>query len=165
MYYKYDDKKSKKIKELNSKISKEQKQIFDILLKISKSFSDEKITKKERNELFSKVDVLKNNIKEYNKELKEIISSENSDIEEKNNTQDNINKDEIINEDNEEIEQTITELEDNLKELNKDIGDSILTINACKRKKARTQLVVVEDDDSLSSKIKGFFAKLKSMIK
>lgn len=164
MYYKFDDKKSKKVKELNSKISEKQKQIFDILLKISKSFSDDNITKKERKELFDQVDILKSKIKEYNKELKEITSSEDSDIEEENNIQDNINKDEIINEDNEEIEQTITELEDNLKELNKDIGDSISTINASKRKKARTQLVVVEDE-GVSSKIKGFFAKLKSIIK
>ena len=57
--YKSDDIKEKKIKELNEKISKEQQQIFDILLKISQSFSDENFTKEKRNKLFSKVDALK----------------------------------------------------------------------------------------------------------
>lgn len=163
MHYRYDEKKTRKIKELNSKISEEQKQIFDILLKISKSFSDDSITKEERNELFSQVDTLKSKIKEYNKELKEIISREDRDIkEELKDINNDSNKEEIINE---EIEHTITELEGNLKELNKDIGDSISNLNASKRKKVRTQLVVVEENDRLSSKIKGFFAKLKLMIK
>ena len=77
MYYKYDKDKSEKIKEINSKITEAQKQIFDTLLKISKSFSDESITKKERNESFKEVDILRIKIKEYNNELKEISVIDN----------------------------------------------------------------------------------------
>lgn len=175
MYYKYDKEKSDKIKEINKNITETQKQIFDTLLKISKSFSDEKITKKERNESFKEVDNLKNKIKEYNKELKKIsvIDNINDDklLKDFNNGKED--KENEKNKVNEEIESTITELEDTLKQLDKNKNVSKVKYEntgitedtkTSGRKKARTQLVVVEEDDSLSGKIKGFFTKLKSMI-
>ncbi len=165
MYYKFDDKKIQEIKELNKKISEEQKLIFNALLEISKSFSDDSITREERNKLFDKVDILKSNIKEYNKNLKDIIAKEDKNEDKKLNiAENNSNEEDVVNNDNEEIEQTITKLEDNLKELNKEIEDDTSSENISRRKKARNQLIVVEDE-RLSSKIKGFFAKLKSMIK
>lgn len=183
MYYKYDKDKSEKIKEINSKITEAQKQIFDTLLKISKSFSDESITKKERNESFKEVDILRIKIKEYNNELKEISVIDNINADKNFENSDNKKSKEVVKvKNNEEIENTINELEDTLKEFdkNKRKGDtiSIDTLNknnevdekvvqfpqTFSRKKARTQLVVVEEDDGLSRKIKGFFKKLKSMI-
>lgn len=159
MYYKFNDKKIKEIRELNKKISAEQKLIFDALLKISKSFSDDKVSKKERDELFSKVDISKNKIKEYNKILKEITLKKEEDIE-KEPEKEEIKEDKVAIK-NEEIEDTIDKLEGSLKELNeKDKSDN----NTSKRKKARTQLVVIEDE-GISGKIKGFFKKLRSMLK
>ena len=174
--YKSDDIKEKKIKELNEKISKEQQQIFDILLKISQSFSDENFTKEKRNKLFSKVDTLKENIKEYNEKLKEVKLSrvsklEQEEEEKQNKTLEDENvKEEVIK--NEEFVDTAQKLEEFLKETKTNIEKTEFKevenkdeYTVSKRKRARTQLVVVEDDDSLSGKIKEFFNKLRNIIK
>lgn len=173
--YKSDDIKEKKIKELNEKISKEQQQIFDILLKISQSFSDEKFTKEKRDKLFSKVDVLKENIKQYNEKLKEVKLSRSSELEKEEEKQKELLKNSYIKEEvikNDEFVDTAQKLEEFLKETKTNIEKTEFKVvenkdeyTVSKRKRARTQLVVVEDDDSLSGKIKEFFNKLRNIIK
>lgn len=177
-YYKYDKKKLDEIKKIDEKISKKQQQIFDILLKVSQSFSDENFSKEKRNELFAKVDTLKNDIKEYNEQIKEIKQGKIEEIietevedEKIKQVEESIEKTENKNE---EFVKVAQKLEDTLKENEikkeydeKKINNSIKNEETffSKRKKARTQLVVVEDDDSLSGKIKEFFNKLRTIIK
>lgn len=176
-YYKYDKEKLEEIKSVNEKISKDQQQIFDILLKISQSFSDENFSKEKRNELFSKVDILKQNIKDYNEKLKEIkseeyVSNKKESIKDKSlvETAEQVEK---LEKKNDEFVDTAQKLEDTLKEneIVKEEKKEIKKIEEkenltfSKRKKARTQLVVIEDDDSLSGKIKEFFKKLKFIMK
>lgn len=168
-YYKYDKKTLEKIREINDKISKDQQQIFDILLKISQSFADESFSKEKRNELFNQVDILKQNIKDYNEKLKEIKlkksdESKKADLENEN-TVDEVESVEFEQTENknDEFVDTVEKLEDTLKETENKTEKEEITFS--KRKKARTQLVVVEDDESLSGKIKDFFSRLRRMIK
>lgn len=178
-YYRYDKEKLEKINELNKKISKDQQQIFDILLKISQSFSDENFSKEERNQMFSKVDVLKQSMKDYNEKLKEIkseeyVSNKKESIKD-NSLVETVEQVEKLEKKNHEFVNTAQKLEDTLKEseiVKEDKKeDKIIEkkenekFPSSKRKKARTQLVVIEDDDSLSGKIKEFFKKLKFIMK
>lgn len=174
----YDKEKLKQIGQMNEKITKEQKKIFDILLQISKTFSDEGVTKKQRDNLFSQVDELKNNVKKLQNELK-MISEQQANIpkEDVENEKSEKQKEDKV----EQIENTIEELEHSLKELENsenckentkqedvayehiDLPNEELLYTS-KRKKARTQLVVV-DENSLPNKIKGLFQKLRGFMK
>lgn len=166
-YYKYDEEKLEEIKSINEKITKDQQEIFDILLRISQSFSDDKYSKEKRNELFNQVDLLKQNIKEYTEQIKEIKSrQDNNIIKSDKEKQDLIENKKIVDVDktekkNMEFIDAAQKLEDTLKESK--INDEDVVIS--KRKKARTQLVVVEDDNSMAGKVKQLFNKLRRIIK
>lgn len=166
-YYKYDEEKLEEIKSINEKITKDQQEIFDILLRISQSFSDDKYSKEKRNELFNQVDILKQNIKEYTEKIKEIKSRKDNDIiKSDKEKQDLIENKKIVDIDktekkNMEFIDTAQKLEDTLKESKRIDEDVVIS----KRKKARTQLVVVEDDNSMAGKVKQLFNKLRRIIK
>lgn len=193
-YNKKDDKVIEVITDLNKKIKEDQKEVFKILLQISQTFADESVSKSKRDELFSKVDLLKEKIKENTEKLKKIkedetfafslISDEDDKTENENSIKDDDIKDvvEDISISSDEIFNTIDELSKDLKEIEKrniklEIGDisleskkkedevSNITTRRKSARRANMQLIAVDDKtNGFNDKIKGLFSKLKMML-
>ncbi len=193
-YNKKDDKVIEVITDLNKKIKEDQKEVFQILLHISQTFADESVSKSKRDELFSKVDLLKGKIKENTEKLKKIKEDETfafsliSDEDDKTENENSIKDDDIkeVVEDtsisSDEIFNTIDELSKDLKEIEKrniklEIGDisleskekedevSNITTRRKSARRANMQLIAVDDKtNGFNDKIKGLFSKLKIML-
>lgn len=193
-YNKKDDKVIEVITDLNKKIKEDQKEVFQILLHISQTFADESVSKSKRDELFSKVDLLKEKIKENTEKLKKIKEDETfafsliSDEDDKTENENSIKDDDIkeVVEDtsisSDEIFNTIDELSKDLKEIEKrniklEIGDisleskekedevSNITTRRKSARRANMQLIAVDDKtNGFNDKIKGLFSKLKIML-
>lgn len=214
---KLDNNVLEKINAIKEEIKNEQKEIYSILLEITKSFSDDSKDKKYRDSLFERVDLLNIIIKENNKKINDLKNGEYKEnfncviSEEINNTI--LEVEEITNElkELEEVKQekegNITrveeeqlesiskevleevnietknekidlkkELEDIIKEVNTSIespeiiekvpvlfSTSSYTNSGVRR--ANTQLIVREERNSFSDRIKGVFNKIKNLIK
>lgn len=160
-----DPRQIEKIEQCKSEIKKKQGQIFDMLLKVSKSFSDETVTKYQRNDLFSRVDELRKEIKQYNIKVKALENGE--EIEEPIA---------VVPEQAEEVSastadpvmETIEELTNDLKvcetileEVEKEEQETIIEPEKRVRasRMAANQLILYEEK---TSKIQGLFGKLKS---
>ena len=193
-YNKKYDKVIEVITDLNKKIKEDQKEVFQILLHISQTFADESVSKSKRDELFSKVDLLKGKIKENTEKLKKIKEDETfafsliSDEDDKTENENSIKDDDIkeVVEDtsisSDEIFNTIDELSKDLKEIEKrniklEIGDisleskekedevSNITTRRKSARRANMQLIAVDDKtNGFNDKIKGLFSKLKIML-
>lgn len=193
-YNKKEDKVIEVITDLNKKIKEDQKEVFQILLHISQTFADESVSKSKRDELFSKVDLLKGKIKENTEKLKKIKEDETfafsliSDEDDKTENENSIKDDDIkeVVEDtsisSDEIFNTIDELSKDLKEIEKrniklEIGDisleskekedevSNITTRRKSARRANMQLIAVDDKtNGFNDKIKGLFSKLKIML-
>lgn len=193
-YNKKDDKVIEVITDLNKKIKEAQKEVFQILLHISQTFADESVSKSKRDELFSKVDLLKEKIKENTEKLKKIKEDETfafsliSDEDDKTENENSIKDDDIkeVVDDtsisSDEIFNTIDELSKDLKEIEKrniklEIGDisleskekedevSNITTRRKSARRANMQLIAVDDKtNGFNDKIKGLFSKLKIML-
>lgn len=105
------------ISNLSKEINEYQKEIFKILLKISKSFSNKKIIKQDRDEMFFKIDTLKEEIKKCNKKIKEI----NNTV--KNNEENSLVQEKEIKDINgiksDDLDNDLNTLEDNIKKIEK----------------------------------------------
>ena len=193
-YNKKDDKVIEVITDLNKKIKEDQKEVFQILLHISQTFADESVSKSKRDELFSKVDLLKGKIKENTEKLKKIKEDETfafsliSDEDDKTENENSIKDDDIKNVvddtsiSSDEIFNTIDELSKDLKEIEKrniklEIGNisleskekedevSNITTRRKSARRANMQLIAVDDKtNGFNDKIKGLFSKLKIML-
>lgn len=225
-FVKLDDDVLEKINKIKEEIKNEQKEIYSILLEITKSFSDDEKDKKYRDLLFERVDLLNIIIKENNKkindlkngeykenfnsviidssvnntiaeveditnelkELEEIRQEEIADDitkviedEEKNvdNVQEILLEEEIIieNKDEKEIKKVDLkkELEDIIKEVNisiqsEDIIEKVPVLFSTSSytnsnsRRANTQLMVREEKNSFSDRLKGVFIRIKSLI-
>ena len=193
-YNKKYDKVIEVITDLNKKIKEDQKEVFQILLHISQTFAEESVSKSKRDELFSKVDLLKGKIKENTEKLKKIKEDETfafsliSDEDDKTENENSIKDDDIkeVVEDtsisSDEIFNTIDELSKDLKEIEKrniklEIGDisleskekedevSNITTRRKSARRANMQLIAVDDKtNGFNDKIKGLFSKLKIML-
>lgn len=73
---KLDDKVLEKINEIKEEIKREQKEVYSLLLEITKSFSDNEKDKKYRDSLFERVDLLNIIIKENNKKINDLKNGE-----------------------------------------------------------------------------------------
>ena len=127
---KLDDKVLEKINEIKEEIKREQKEIYSLLLEITKSFSDNEKDKKYRDSLFERVDLLNIIIKENNKkindlkngEYKENFNSVISDVK----IDDTISKvEEITNELKELEELKNEESTENIEEINLNLNNDI----------------------------------------
>ena len=167
------------ISRLNVEVNKYQKEIFKILLKISKSFSIKKTTRQDRDEMFEEVDKLKEKVKECNKKIKENNNIIKQKKENNNIVQEEINK-KIKEEKNEDLSNELETLENNIKKI-ESIKDENKNVekqeNECKiiplafidnaqsadSNAKNNQLMVLEKENkSIISKI---FKKIKAFFK
>lgn len=127
---KLDDKVLEKINEIKEEIKREQKEIYSLLLEITKSFSDNEKDKKYRDSLFERVDLLNIIIKENNKkindlkngEYKENFNSVISDVK----IDDTISKVEEITNELKELEELKNEESiENIEEINLNLNNDI----------------------------------------
>lgn len=127
---KLDDKVLEKINEIKEEIKREQKEIYSLLLEITKSFSDNEKDKKYRDSLFERVDLLNIIIKENNKKINDLKNGEYK--ENFNSVISDVKIDDTISE-VEEITNELKELEElkneesteNIEEINLNLNNDI----------------------------------------
>lgn len=127
---KLDDKILEKINEIKEEIKREQKEIYSLLLEITKSFSDNEKDKKYRDSLFERVDLLNIIIKENNKKINDLKNGEYK--ENFNSVISDVKIDDTISE-VEEITNELKELEElkneesteNIEEINLNLNNDI----------------------------------------
>ncbi|MDD3303426.1 MAG: hypothetical protein PHP54_00735 [Clostridia bacterium] len=129
IFEKLDDTVIEKIEKIKEEIKTDQKEVYAILLEITRSFSDAKKDKKYRDSLFERIDLLNIIIKENNRKINDLKNGEYRDNfnhfpkEVTNNIEEKIENKEVRQEVAEEIieedalEETITEIENISNEL------------------------------------------------
>ncbi len=145
--YDYDDiDMDKKISDINKSLNSYQKEIFKILFKISKSFANTKIKKKDRDEMFLQIDELKSNVKICSKKLRDInnIKKKVNNQDEKEN-QKNIKKVEFGIQN---IEEDLGKIKKDTKDLERKIIPLYLKNNSINANiKKNNQLMVIKNKD------------------